>query len=146
MPSSMSGYLLPMQKIVQQALKEDLPYGTFVGREVSANTVDQLPGVLHYESGAGSATNEQGLWPFSLQLNVIGHTSKDVWDLTSEVYRVITSWSRTRHVPGLGGVRFLQTNLLFNDVFGEMRILIGKQLAQQTGVFSMLGLHPNLFH
>jgi len=145
-PSELGADLVPYNTILYQAFLEDLPEGVGVVRDLEVNDVDELPFILFYTSGEGAGANDQGLWPFTLTVNAIGIGADPAEDAAKAAYHVLHGWKTTRYVTGLGGVRWVRNISLFAEVHGESKAMIGKPIAQWTGIFSMLAFSDEHFH
>lgn len=133
--SSLGHSLIPVQEMMQVALSEDLPSWIDVLGDLNENTVDDLPGVLHYESITGSPGNRLGVYDVTVTLSTLALSGERAWETANEVYRTLRSWQTTRFIDGLGGLRWMNNISLFSRIEGQSKMTIGKPVEQFTGLF-----------
>lgn len=144
--SSLGFALPPVLRVVYAAFREDLPPGVTVFSDLSANTVDDLPGLLFDVSMNGSSSDVLGVFQVTLTVHGVGLTDGAAWQAADAGYRVLQSWRQTRMVPGLGGVRYMSNISLPSKVEGQSKVMIGKPVEQFTGVFLLRFFEPPYFH
>lgn len=138
--------LLSIRRMVQRAFVQDLPPEYEVASQVFENDVDDMPMVHFTVSGTGGSSSALGVWPFALTVNALGRDWEQTEEIANEAHRVVTSWERTRYVAGFGGIRWVENVLMFSDVIGQSKVLIGKPVNQLTASFNMSAFHENHFH